>query len=100
MVLLELDYVIFTASANEIEYKSFLDVINPRDGGLAIHGALIAVAIYLPIFCKLNKIKLLTLLEIALPLILFAQVIATDMKTTFKDIAYTFIGIFYVVFFW
>lgn len=68
-------YVIFTASANEIEYKSFLDVINPRDGGLAIHGALIAVAIYLPIFCKLNKIKLLTLLEIALPLILFAQVV-------------------------
>ena len=32
-------------------------------------------------------------------LILFAQVIATDMKTNFKDIAYTFIGIFYVVFF-
>lgn len=32
-------------------------------------------------------------------LILFAQVIATDMKTTFKDISYTFIGIFYVVFF-
>ena len=31
--------------------------------------------------------------------ILFAQVIATDMKTTFKDISYTFIGIFYVVFF-
>ena len=31
--------------------------------------------------------------------ILFAQVIATDMKTNFKDIAYTFIGIFYVVFF-
>ncbi|MCI8470314.1 MAG: phosphatidate cytidylyltransferase [Clostridia bacterium] len=32
-------------------------------------------------------------------IILFAQVIATDMKTTFKDIAYTFVGIFYVVFF-
>ena len=32
-------------------------------------------------------------------LILFAQIIATDMKTTFKDVAYTFIGIFYVVFF-
>lgn len=31
--------------------------------------------------------------------ILFAQVIATDMNTNFKDIAYTFIGIFYVVFF-
>lgn len=32
-------------------------------------------------------------------LILFAKVIATDMKTSFKDIAYTFTGIFYVVFF-
>ncbi len=31
--------------------------------------------------------------------ILFAQVVATEMKTNFKDIAYTFIGIFYVVFF-
>ena len=32
-------------------------------------------------------------------IILFTQVIITDMKTTFKDIAYTFLGIFYVVFF-
>lgn len=32
-------------------------------------------------------------------IVLFAQVIATEMKTTFKDIAYTFLGIFYVVFF-
>ena len=31
-------------------------------------------------------------------LILFAQVIATEMKTNFKDIAFTFIGIFYIVF--
>ena len=32
-------------------------------------------------------------------IILFSQVIVTDMKTNFKDIAYTFIGRFYVVFF-
>lgn len=32
-------------------------------------------------------------------LILFAQVIGTEMKTNFKDIAYTFLGIFYVIFF-
>ena len=32
-------------------------------------------------------------------LILFAEVIATDMEINFKDIAYTFLGIFYVVFF-
>lgn len=30
-------------------------------------------------------------------LVLFSQIIITNMKTTFKDIAYTFIGIFYVV---
>ena len=32
-------------------------------------------------------------------LILFAHIIGTDMKITFKDVAYTFLGIFYVVFF-
>ncbi len=32
-------------------------------------------------------------------LVLFAQVIATDMKTSFKDICYTFFGIIYIVFF-
>ena len=31
--------------------------------------------------------------------ILFVQVIITEMKTDFKDIAFTFIGIFYIVFF-
>lgn len=32
-------------------------------------------------------------------LILFSQIIATEMKTSFNDIAYTFIGILYIVFF-
>ena len=32
-------------------------------------------------------------------LILFANIIVTDMKVNFKDVAYTFLGIFYVVFF-
>lgn len=32
-------------------------------------------------------------------LILFVQVIVTEMKTNFKDIAFTFLGIFYIVFF-
>lgn len=32
-------------------------------------------------------------------MLLFIQVVATDMKTNFRDISYTFIGIFYVVFF-
>ena len=42
---------------------------------------------------------IVTLAVPSILIILFAQVIATDMKTSFKDIAYTFIGIFYVVFF-
>ena len=42
---------------------------------------------------------IITLAIPAILIILFAQVVATEMKTSFKDIAYTFIGIFYVVFF-
>lgn len=41
---------------------------------------------------------IVTLATPTILLILFAQVIATNMETSFKDIAYTFIGIFYVVF--
>lgn len=43
-----------------------------------------------------------TIVTLAVPtilMILFVQVIVTDMKTNFNDIAYTFIGLFYVVFF-
>ena len=48
------------------------------------------------------KEYLSTIITLSIPtilIILFAQVIATEMKTNFKDIAYTFIGIFYIVFF-
>lgn len=45
----------------------------------------------------LNMVMMLSVPTILL--ILFGQVIATEMKTSFKDIAYTFIGIFYVVLF-
>ncbi len=45
----------------------------------------------------LNMVVILAVPTILM--ILFVQVIATDMKISFKDIAYTFIGIFYVVFF-
>ena len=55
--------------------ENFIDVINPRSGGLAIHGAIFAELIYLPIFCKIKKIKLLTALEIVLPVFMLAQVV-------------------------
>ncbi len=46
---------------------------------------------------NLNLVVTLTVPTILI--ILFAQIIITDMKTNFVDIAYTFVGIFYVVFF-
>ena len=68
-------YVIFTASTGEIQYNSLLEIINPRDGGLAIHGGVIATIIFLVTFCKLRHIKLLYLLEIVMPLVMFSQAI-------------------------
>lgn len=66
-------YVLF--NYQNMNIKNFWDVINPRSGGLAIHGAIIAEFIFLPIFCKVKKVDLVILLEIAMPLILFAQVV-------------------------
>ena len=51
---------------------------------------------------ELTAEELNVVVTVAVPtiiMILFIQVILTEMKTTFKDIAYTFIGIFYIVFF-
>lgn len=66
-------YVLF--NFKNMNITSIIDIISPRGGGLAIHGAILAEMIYLPIFCKVKKIDLLLLLEIAMPLILFAQVV-------------------------
>ena len=53
----------------------------------------------IPIIPK-EAIMPITILTIpTILLILFAHVIATNMKTSFKDVAYTFLGIFYIVFF-
>lgn len=66
-------YVLF--AFKDMEINSFIDIINPRNGGLAIHGAVIAAGIFIVIYCKLKKVKLLYVLEIAMPLILLAQVV-------------------------
>lgn len=56
-------------------YNSFWEVINPREGGLAIHGAVISTMIFIPIYCKIKHIDLITTLEIALPIFMFGQVV-------------------------
>ena len=45
-------YVLFSGQ----HYDGFLDVINPSNGGLAIHGAIIAVAIYVPMRLPYHRI--------------------------------------------
>lgn len=64
-------YVIFEHDGID----NIIDLLNPRNGGLAIHGAIIAVAIYLPLFCKIRKIDLIPLIEIVVPIFLFGQVV-------------------------
>ena len=64
-------YVIFSGH----HYDGLLEIIDPRKGGLAIHGAIIAVCIYAPIYCKIRKINLLTILEILFPVFMMCQAI-------------------------
>lgn len=64
-------YVLF----NHEGLTSFIDIINPRNGGLAIHGGIIATAIFLPVFCKVKKLNLIYLMEIVVPIFLTCQVI-------------------------
>jgi phosphatidylglycerol:prolipoprotein diacylglycerol transferase len=54
---------------------SFWEIFNTRGGGLAIHGAIIATAIYVPIFCKIKKINILNVVECVVPGFLMAQAI-------------------------
>ena len=53
----------------------------------------------IPIIPKEAIIPITILAIPTILLILFAHVIATNMKTSFKDVAYTFLGICYIVFF-
>lgn len=62
-------YVAFSG----MHYENIIDVIDPRSGGLAIHGAIIAVCIYAPIYCKIKKIDLIPMLEILFPVFMLCQ---------------------------
>lgn len=62
-------YVIFNSSI----YHSFYDVINIRNGGLAIHGGLIAGLIVLLIICSKKKINPLDMADLVIPSVALAQ---------------------------
>ena len=55
------------------QYDTFLDVINIRNGGLAIYGGIIAGAIAVFCVCKYKKIPFLVLADCCTPGIILAQ---------------------------
>lgn len=64
-------YVIF----NITKYSKLIDIINLKDGGLAIYGGIIGGAITAYIFCKKRKINFLDLLDYIVPFLALGQAI-------------------------
>ena len=64
---------IYYVAFSDHEFSSFLDVINIRNGGIAIYGALIAGAITVYIITRVKKIPFLTIADTVTPGILLAQ---------------------------
>ena len=65
-------YVIFSW---DYYSENLNEIINIRNGGLAIHGALIAGVLVGILFCKIRKIKVLQLLDIVMPSVALGQAI-------------------------
>ena len=58
-------YVIFSPSDIRETYKTFWDVVNLRDGGLAIYGGIIGAIVFGTITAKIRKLKIAPLLDLA-----------------------------------
>ena len=56
-------------------YHSFIDVINIRNGGMAIHGGLIGGLLTAYIFTKVKKINFFEYIDVIMPGIILAQAI-------------------------
>jgi phosphatidylglycerol:prolipoprotein diacylglycerol transferase len=55
--------------------QTFLNAIAIWEGGLAIYGAIIAGFLTIVVFCRIKKIKLVKLLDIASPAVMIGQII-------------------------
>jgi len=70
-------YVVFDAfwggAGNLDYYKNFWNIINLRNGGLAIYGAVIGGFIAVLLFCRFRKINRLAMLDIAALVVILAQ---------------------------
>ena len=54
-------YVVFAP----FEYESLWDMVNLRDGGLAIYGGVLGAVVFGILFCKLRKVPVLPMLDLA-----------------------------------
>ncbi len=64
-------YYVLMDSGNS--YDSFLDVINIRNGGLAIYGAIIGAVLAIVIYCSIKKVNAADVLDFIGPCFLLAQ---------------------------
>lgn len=62
-------YVFF----NRAYYHSFIDVINIRAGGLAIHGGLVFAILTAWLFCRHRNLSFLLMIDTAIPCVALAQ---------------------------
>jgi prolipoprotein diacylglyceryl transferase len=65
-------YVIFSW---DYYSRNLSQIINTRNGGLAIHGAIIAGVITAALFCKKRKINVLELIDLVIPSLIIGQAI-------------------------
>ena len=56
-------------------YETFFDIINTRNGGMAIHGGLIGALLVAFIFTKYKKINFLEYIDVIMPGVILAQAI-------------------------
>ena len=71
IIFARLYYVIF-----EIEnYNSFMDVINIRNGGMAIHGGVIGALLSGYLFAKYRKVNFFKYVDVVMPGVILAQAI-------------------------
>ena len=67
-------YVFFDYLKNQ-DYHSFVDVINIRNGGMAIHGGVIAALLSGYIFARYKKINFFKYVDVIMPGVILAQAI-------------------------
>ena len=91
--------VAFTIIAIMSMYEYF-HAISKKANPVKWLGYASCLSICLPDILPIEYMEKISILAIpTVLLLLFIQIIVTNMKTNFKDIAYTFFGIFYIIFF-